>query len=101
MLLITFNEWFGPGRHASDTIPKAHQVDESITQTGFVTGMELPEALLHVHAYEIAHNNRFVATAIHFTLLSVSKIDYLDEDIREKMDIQLIEALPIIPEEID
>ena len=95
MLLITFNEWFGPTREGDGKVP----VLESLT--AFVTHMPLPEALLHVNSYEVAHNSKFKASAINFTLLSVATIEYLNPDVREKMRIQLIDDLPTSPEEID
>jgi len=94
MLLITFNEWFGPTRGNEDKVPVLEYM------TSLVTDMALPEALLHVHAYEEAHNAKYRASAINYTLLTVETIDYLNSDVREKMNIQLIEELPIIDEEI-
>jgi len=63
MLLITFNEWFGP-------------------------------------TYQEARNSKYLASAINYTLLTVVTIDYLNPDVREKMNIQLIEDLPTTVDEI-
>jgi len=94
MLLITFNEWFGPTRGNEDKVPVLEYM------TSMVTHMKLQEALLHVHAYQEAHNSKYIASAITYTLLTVVTIEYLNPDVREKMNIQLIEDLPITIDEI-
>ena len=94
MLLITFNIWHGPTRLGSE-------VPVTEYQEAYVTHMLLPDALLHVNSYEVAHNSMFKMSAINYTLLSVATIEYLNPDVREKMRIQLIDDLPTTPEEID
>ena len=95
MLLITFNEWFGPTAEGEGRVPVSEY------HTAYVTDLALPEALLRVNAYEMAHNSKYRASAICFTLLSVVTIDYLSSVIREKMNIQMIEDLPITVGKID
>lgn len=95
MLSITFNEWFGPTREGNAKVP----VIESTTT--FVTDMTLPEALLHVHAYQIAHNLKYKATAIEFEFLTAIPIDYLNSQVRLLMNIILIEDLPTSTDEIE
>lgn len=96
MLLITLNEWFGPNR---DTPPGHVEVSERLV--GFVTDMTLPEALLHLHNHETARNNHYRGSAITYTLLTVETIDYLNSGITDKFNIQVIEDLPINPEDFD
>lgn len=95
MLSITFNEWFGPTREGSAKVP----IIESTTT--FVTDMALPEALLHVHAYEVAHNLKYKSTAILFQFLTAIPIDYLNSQVRLVMNIILIEDLPTSTDEIE
>ena len=94
MLLITFNEWFGPTRGNEDKVPTSDCV------TSVVTLMRLPEALLHMHAYQEAHNSKYKVSAITYTLLTVVTIEYLNPDVRDKMNIQRIEDLPTTVDEI-
>ena len=94
MLLITFNEWFGPTRGNEDKVPTSDCV------TSVVTLMRLPEALLHMHAYQEAHNSKYRATAVNFKLVAVETIDYLNSTVRDKMSIPLIEDLPTTADEI-
>jgi len=94
MLLITFNEWFGPTWGNEDKVPTSE------CMTSMVAHMKLQEALLHVHAYQEARNSKYLASAINYTLLTVVTIDYLNPDVREKMNIQLIEDLPTTVDEI-
>ena len=94
MLLITFNEWFGPTRGNENKVP------ESEYMTSLVTHLKLPEALLHVHAYQEAHNSKYKVSAINFKLVAVETIDYLNPDVRDKMSIPLIEDLPTTADEI-
>jgi len=95
MLLITVNEWFGPTAEGEGKVPVSEY------QTALVSYLPLPEALLHLKAYELAHNSKYRASAINFTLLAVSTIDNLDSDVRKMVDIQMIEDLPTTAEEID
>lgn len=95
MLLITLNVWFGPTRDGEGKVPVMEY------QAAYVTRMPLRAALLHLNAYEVAHNSKFKASAINYTLLSVVTIDYLNSDVREKMRIQLIDDLPTTPDEIE
>lgn len=94
MLLITVNEWFGPTRGNEDNVPSMD------CMTSLVTHMRLPEALLHLHAYQEAHNTKYTASAITYVLLTVATIEYLNPDVREKMDLQLIEDLPTTVDKI-
>ena len=94
MLLITFNEWFGPTREALYPAPVIE------TMTCFVTDLKLSEALLRVNSYEEAHNSKYRATAVNFKLVAVETIDYLNSTVRDKMSIPLIEDLPTTADEI-
>ena len=94
MLLLTFNEWFGPTRGNEDKVPVLEN------QSAFVTEMTLPEALLRLDAYKQIHNTKYCSSAIEYTLLSVVTIESLDSVISDKFGITLIDDLPITLGEI-
>ena len=97
MMLLTFNEWLGPGKKC---ISAEIRERESRNKTvAFATHLLLPQALLRVKNYQDVYNEHYYL-AVNFTLLSVSiSLDPVREDLLDFFGVQFVEKLPKTPEE--
>jgi hypothetical protein len=88
MLLLTFEEWLGPGREH----PDRESVNERTRMVAFATDLKLLGALSKIAAYQDAYNRHF-SLAVNFRLLSVQEIDRLDSGTLECVGVEMIESL--------
>ncbi len=99
MLLIRFNVWFGPSRHAKAT--NEGQIAQRVDLEAYATRLSLSEAIRRVRAYEEAFRIRYrEVSAVVFSLIGVDEIDNLDDATLEIARVRLIESLPMDPEQI-
>ena len=91
MLLITMNEWLGPGRKM--TPENASRTDSHERLITFATHLSLGEAIERISNYEQAFNAHYFL-AVNFRLLQVMKIDdNLTPQQLTSVDVQLVENL--------
>jgi hypothetical protein len=90
MLLLTFNEWIGPGR--SHSSPWA--VQERTRTIAFATRLELAEAISRINDYQIAYNKRFTL-AVNFSLVAVAEIDSIPDASLETVNVHFVERLAV------
>lgn len=96
MLLLTIQEWLGPGRNMTDA--QREKTVEKIQLVGFVTRLSLPEAIKHIYKYKQAYNQKFLL-GLTLKVISVSKIDDLPDDVIDMAGMELVEEKPISPTE--
>lgn len=91
MLLITVQEWLGPGRKM--TAAERERTEVRLNLIGFVTRLTLPEAIIHLNKYESAFNEKYL---LGFTMriVAVSIIDDLDNKLINIGGMELIEDKP-------
>ena len=97
MLIITMNQWFGPGRNWPHDKQKP---DSEQKKTCFATRLPLADALRRVRAYQNAFCGQYVM-AIELTLLSVHTIEDLEDDLLGFFNAKLAENLPQTGEELE
>lgn len=94
MLLIMVNEWFGPGKDAVRKFETQNELRAFASR-----GDDLNAALRKLVAHQEALcATSHPATVWSYTLLSVSKIDAVDEDLLVRFRVPVIEDLPAAPE---
>lgn len=96
MLLITFHEWLGPGRHYP-----GNQKPPAVTerQVAFYSRLPLAKALKRVVRYQEAFNERY-QLAVNFTLLGVATVDLVPDEVLDTLGVQLVERLAQRPEDV-
>lgn len=89
MLLLTMNEWVGPGRNypANEQRPAATE-----RQVAFATRLTFAQALERVRTYQAAYNARY-KLAVNFRLLAVHVIPDTDTELLNELQVQLAEDL--------
>ena len=98
MLLLTMNEWLGPGRKMS--LEESSQTKAFESKIALATRSTLTEALKHIHQYELAFNENY-RLAVNFKLLSVSTIDDVNDESLADVDVAIVENLPQKSEDFD
>lgn len=94
MVLLTVNEWLGPGRRMSPSEKENRSVTER--SVCFASRQSLSEAITHLHAYEEAYNAVY-PLAVNFTVLTATLVANLDDDVLEKARIENLDQLPSTP----
>ena len=89
-------EWLGPGRDM--TAEQKERTDEKIQLVGFVTRLSLPDAIKHIHEYELAYNQKF-PLGLTMKLVSVSEIENLPNELVDMAGMELVEEKPTHPSE--
>lgn len=91
MLLILVNEWFGPGKDAVQKFQTQNELQSFASR-----GDDLNAALQKLIEYQEALcASSHPATVWSYTLLSVSKIDGVDERLLARLRVPVIEDLPL------
>lgn len=90
MLLLTVNEWLGPGNRMTQeerntTLVKTRQI-------AFATHMTLSKAIEKIYNYQTNYN-AYYPIAVEFTLLHVTEIDDLTMDQLRMVRIEYVEEL--------
>lgn len=98
MLLITMNEWLGPGRRMTNEQRDRTESRERLV--AFATYVPLGEAIEKISTYEQAFNAHYLM-AVNFRLLQVNKIDDLTKQQLDMVEVQLIEDLNQKPEDFE
>lgn len=91
MLLLTLWEWIGP-QHRKITEPEYSQTKVTERYVSMATRLPLGKALERIAAYEVAYKERYFL-AVEFRLLSVAKIENLNDEQLECGRIDLVESL--------
>ena len=98
MLLLTLNEWNGPGRRYP---PGRTDVDLVTQRTiGMVTRLSLKEAIDRLSDYRNAYNAHF-RLAVEFRLLGVATIDNLDPGRIDAAGLTMVENLAQGPDDFE
>lgn len=89
MLLLTMNEWVGPGdRYPSDQ-PQPAGSERIIA---VATRLPFVQALERVRAYEAAYNAHY-RLAVNLRLLTVCPIPETDDELLESLQVEIVEKL--------
>lgn len=90
MLLLTMNEWLGPGRK----MPPDESVMTSVQERrfAFATALSLETAIDRIMRYQAAYNERY-HLAVNFRLLQVSEIAPLTRTQLAGVQVELVEDL--------
>jgi len=88
MLLLTFNEWCGPGRNH----PNPRYVVEYIKPVAFATRLTLREAIDRLADYQEKYRTHYTL-AVSFSLLTVSTIEDTPGAVLGLVNVRLIEDL--------
>jgi len=96
MILITLNEWVGPGKKLSREEKIATQCNEK--QISIASRKTLREAVDMIIKYQNAYNYRY-RLAVNFRLLQVNTIDELSDEQLDFLKVQLAESLTQKPED--
>jgi len=91
MLLITMHEWLGPGRKM--TIEEKEKTRVIERHIAFATNMTEEDALKRISQYQRSYNDKFFL-AVNFSLLNISTIRKIPEDILNNLQVPMIESLP-------
>lgn len=91
------NQWFGPGNRWPSNQNYPEPVNKNVS---FSSNVPLGEALYRIKLYQTAYNTKY-KYAINYTLLGVSEIDGVSDDLLEFFDARPIELLPQKPEDFD
>ena len=92
MLLLTMREWSGPTSELSDEIRRISPVSERLQ--GFVTNLELGEAIEMIYKYADAFKAHHKELALTYSLVAVSEIGVLSKTQRVLADVIYVEQLP-------
>ncbi len=98
MLLLTLNEWLGPGRKMSSEERSSWEVQEKII--AIATRLKLGEAIGRVNKHQEAYND-FYPLAVNFRLLQVAEIEDLTDEQLGMVAVELAENLKQSPEEFE
>ncbi len=89
MLLLTVQEWIGPGR---DMVEDRHLWPEKISTKAFATRLELERAINVLADYEDRYN-RANRLAVNFTLIGIQTIEDISDGALECVRVELVENL--------
>lgn len=92
MILITVNEWIGPGRRMP--IEQRDNVEVKESLRGLVTNLSLPEAIEMIDQH-VAYFNSKYTLGITISIIAVSEIEDLTDHLIAKGNIEMIENLTI------
>jgi len=92
MLLITMNEWLGPGKNT--TVEQAEKLPRMERTMAFATQMLLSKALEEILKYQADFGAKNLL-AVEYRLLSVSEIQPVRAELLYDMGVQMVEELNI------
>ena len=89
MLLLTMNEWIGPGNRWPANKPQPIVRERHMS---FATRLPLAQAMEQVLEYQHAYNSHYTM-AVNFGLISVCDIPDVNDKILEELRVEIIENL--------
>jgi len=90
MLILTVNEWVGPGKKCTPEQYDKMQVVQGVA--GMATRLPLADAIRKLNAHKKWFDSQGL-TAVCYTLLGVCEVDDLDDDLIISMQMILIENM--------
>lgn len=91
MLLITMNEWIGPGRKMTpDERDKAISRERLVS---FATQLSLGHAIDRIAIYQRSYNENY-RLAVNFRLIQVAEISEISREQAQQVGINFVEELP-------
>ena len=96
MLLITMNEWLGPGRRMTEE--KKDKINILERHMSFATRMNLGDAIEQIYKYQEAYNKHYLLS-VEYRLLSVIEIDELSNQQLSMCEVDIVEDLKTRPED--
>ena len=89
MILITVNEWLGPGRE----YPKnAIRQEPTNKLTCFASRLGIVDALDEIYRYQLDFNKRHLL-AVNFSLISFQACEEIPEKLLDNLGVQMVEDL--------
>ncbi|MDR3389933.1 MAG: hypothetical protein P4L92_23090 [Rudaea sp.] len=92
MLLLTMNQWLGPGVHMAEPQRSAVKVMEGLI--AFATELPLADALQRIKEYERAFNGDRTSLGMTLSLIGVTTVDAVALEIFNSVNVRMVETLP-------
>ena len=96
MLLLGFNQWTGPSDRMTEFLRSTIEVNQTLVS--FSTSLPLQDALKRVSAYENAYNS-FYTLGLTLSLISVSEIPDVDQQVLSDLGVDSVELLAQKPKD--
>ena len=95
MILITVNEWIGKARHLSASERAEFKLEERSELVGICTRLPLHAALKSIMRYQSDFNAQSKSAGITFSVVSVAKIEEIDNELIYASGMHLAEAMSV------